>query len=70
MTGTFHCRGEVCQPCGNAAEQIQRASVTSWGDRIDQLAEPARACVREYLRGIYQRAQVAERVKAQLKAAA
>ena len=70
MNGTFRCRGEICQPCGTAAEQIQRAPVTSWGDRIDQLADPVRACVREYLRGIYQRAQVAERVKAQLGRAA
>ncbi len=70
MNGTFRCRGEICQPCGNAAELIQRAPVPSWGDRIDQLAEPVRACVREYLRGIYQRGQVAERAKAQLGRAA
>lgn len=63
MTGTFRCRGEICQPCGNAAEQIQCTAGTSWGDRIDQLAEPARACVREYLRGIYQRGQVIAKMK-------
>lgn len=63
MIGAFSCCPVVCELCGNAAELIQRASVTSWGDRIDQLAEPARACVREYLRGIYQRGQVIAKMK-------
>lgn len=64
---TFHCSPIVCPPCGNAAEQIQRAPVASWGDRIDQLAEPARECVRDYLRGIWMRGQVAERIRTELK---
>lgn len=65
MTNTFHCRPIVCPPCGNAAEQIQRTTPpASWGDRIDQLADPARECVRDYLRGIWMRAQVIARVKA------
>ena len=64
MTNTFHCCPIVCQPCGDAAEQIQRAAPTSWGDRIDQLADPVRECVREYLRGIWMRAQVIARAKA------
>ena len=64
MSGTFSCCPVVCQPCGTAAEQIQRAPVTSWGDRIDQLAEPVRECVRDYLRGIWMRAQVIARVRA------
>lgn len=70
MTSTFRCCPIVCPPCGDAAEQIQRMPAASWGDRIDQLADPARECVRDYLRGIWQRGQVAERIKAQLKARA
>lgn len=65
MTNTFHCSPIPCKPCGDAAESIQRAPVASWGDRIDQLAEPARECVRDYLRGIWMRAQVIARVRAQ-----
>jgi len=65
MTNTFHCRCEICPPCGNAAESIQRNTPReSWGDRIDQLADPVRECVREYLRGIWMRAQAIGRAKA------
>ena len=65
MTNTFHCCPIVCPPCGNAAEQIQRIPGASWGDRIDQLAEPVRECVRDYLRGIWMRAQVSAKLKGQ-----
>lgn len=65
MTNTFHCLGEVCQPCGTASDAIQRTPVASWGERIDQLADPARECVRDYLRGIWMRAQVSAKLKAQ-----
>lgn len=65
MTNTFHCLGEVCIPCGNAADAIQRTPVASWGERIDQLADPARECVRDYLRGMWMRAQVSAKLKGQ-----
>lgn len=67
MTNTFHCRAEVCIPCGNAAEQIQRTPAASWGDRIDQLAEPVRECVRDYLRGIWMRTQLSAKLKGNLR---
>ena len=65
MTNTFHCCPIVCIPCGTAAETIQRTPAASWGERIDQLAEPVRECVRDYLRGIWMRSQVSAKLKGQ-----
>ena len=65
MTNTFHCRAEVCIPCGAASDAIQRMPAASWGSQIDQLAEPARECVRDYLRGMWMRAQVSAKLKGQ-----
>ena len=66
-SNTFHCRAEVCIPCGNASDAIQRTPAASWGERIDQLAEPVRECVRDYLRGMWMRSQVSTKHKGQSK---
>ena len=70
MSGTFSCCPIVCELCGNAAEIIQRKPADSWSAELDRLPDTIQGCVREYLRGIYQRGQVAERAKAQLGRAA
>lgn len=63
MTGTFHCHPVICDLCGTAAEIIQRKPVDSWSAELDRLPDTIQACVREYLRGIYQRGQVIAKMK-------
>jgi hypothetical protein len=65
MTGTFRCRPIICPPCARSAVDIQRAKAPStWASEIDAIAdEQQRECVREYLRGIYRRAQERQRAK-------
>jgi hypothetical protein len=37
---------------------IQRTDASTWAGKIATLPDDARECVREYLRGIYQRGRV------------
>jgi len=39
MTNTFHCRAEVCIPCGAASDAIQRTPAASWGCDRSELLE-------------------------------
>ena len=59
MTGTFRCTPTPCPQCAMPAMDIQRNADTTWRDKIAALPDESRECVREYLRGIYQRGRVA-----------
>ena len=61
MKGTFACVPIVCPDCAQIGLEIQRKTHHSaWPEAIGKIADDQqRECVREYLRGIYQRARAA-----------
>lgn len=65
MNGTFACCPIVCAECATEALQIQRKRHHSeWGDAIELIDnQQQRECVREFLRGIYQRAKEAHKAR-------
>lgn len=64
MTGAFKCL-IVCPDCTTHSDRIldMKIPATEWASKIEPLAEPTRACVREYLSGIYRRSKVIERLR-------
>lgn len=65
MIGAFSCCPVLCSPCSRAAVEIQRTKHhAAWGEAVQVIADDKqRECVREYLRGIYQRAREARQAK-------
>lgn len=53
--GAFRCL-PACTACGAAAMRIALGS-RPWGRESEQLQEPTRECVREFLRGLRARAE-------------
>lgn len=62
MNGAFRCL-YVCVDCGAEADRIMRTPVASWEQELQSVTEEKRECVRQYLRGIYQRAATIRRLK-------
>lgn len=63
-TGSFKCAPTPCPECTRAAMRIQTSGrAVMWSVQIDELRPEIRECVREYLRGIWQRAKVASDAK-------
>lgn len=60
MTGTFRCTPTPCPQCAMPAMDIQRTDASTWAGKIAALPDDSRECVREYLRGIYQRGRVCD----------
>lgn len=64
MNGAFDCMPNICPPCSRAAVAIQMQPLSDWSHLIEAITdEKHRACVREYLAGIYKRGKAAERAK-------
>lgn len=62
--GSFKCAPTPCPECAREAMRIQTSGrAVMWSAQIDELRPEIRECVREYLRGIWQRAKVASDAK-------
>ena len=62
--GVSHCSPNLCPPCSRAAVAVQIEPLSDWSHLIEAITDgKQRACVREYLAGIYKRGKVAERAK-------
>lgn len=56
MIGSFVCSPNLCPKCSRAAVAIQMQPLSDWSHLIEGISdETHRACVREYLAGIYRR---------------
>lgn len=64
MIGSFVCSPNLCTPCSRAAVAIQMQPLSDWSHLIEAITdETHRACVREYLAGIYKRGKASERAR-------
>jgi len=61
VKGAFRCLF-VCVDCGAETDRIMRTPVASWDQELQSVTEEKRECVRQYLRGIYQRAATIRRL--------
>lgn len=64
--GSFKCSPTPCPECSREAMRIQTSGkAVMWSAQIDELRPEIRECVREYLRGIWQRNKAASDAKGQ-----